>query len=397
MAVNVFTLQRALNEAASNSTPISVDAYQFASDDLGTCTNEMCQAIVCEAADYVEHATSTDDMLTECALTEPERFTTLSEGVFATMKTKIKAFFDKIIAMVKGIIDKLKAQVYKITGKTDKWVSLMEPKLRDASGKKGASEFKAEMYKYDEKFILEGLNVGLASMMNDWASTEKNPAHSNLDGLADKLKGYKADKTGIAEGMGKGTAVNGDSENDQAKTQTNEFQKHAEESKESREKFTEGWAGQLGGYWGVSGTSLDAVYSELIKKGRGGESDKTSETVGNRWSTMLSTIKSSKKTLADIQKIYDDHLKNLVKFRQALEKSGPGLEIKDESKNAIPANVANAAREAYKEYYNQMMAYTQAFESAAGRVRQINTDLLNGMTGDYMTALSRFAGFKGEK
>ena len=112
---------------------------------------------------------------------------------------------------------------------------------------------------------------------------------------------------------------------------------------------------------------------------------------------MLSTIKSSKKTLADIQKIYDDHLKNLVKFRQALEKSGPGLEIKDESKNAIPANVANAAREAYKEYYNQMMAYTQAFESAAGRVRQINTDLLNGMTGDYMTALSRFAGFKGEK
>ena len=112
---------------------------------------------------------------------------------------------------------------------------------------------------------------------------------------------------------------------------------------------------------------------------------------------MLSTIKSSKKTLTDIQKIYDDHLKNLVKFRQVLEKSGSGLEIKDESKNAVPANVANAAREAYKEYYNHMMAYTQAFENAAGRVRQINTDLLNGMTGDYMTALSRFAGFKGEK
>ena len=402
MAVNVFTLQRALNEAASNSTPISVDAYQFASDDLGTCTNEMCQAIVCEAADYMEHATSTDDMLTECALTEPERFTTLSEGVFATMKTKIKAFFDKIIAMVKGIIDKLKAQVYKITGKTDKWVSLMEPKLRDASGKKGASEFKAEMYKYDEKFILEGLTGGLASMMGDWAS--KNPVgDTKLDDLADRLKGFKAAKTDVASGMGKGTNADGserpavDAASDQAESQVKEFENEADASKNARENFAEKWADQLGGYWGVSGTSPDAVYSELIKKGRGGESDKTSETVGNRWSTMLSTIKSSKKTLTDIQKIYDDHLKNLVKFRQVLEKSGSGLEIKDESKNAVPANVANAAREAYKEYYNHMMAYTQAFENAAGRVRQINTDLLNGMTGDYMTALSRFAGFKGEK
>ena len=273
MAVNVFTLQRALNEAASNSTPISVDAYQFASDDLGTCTNEMCQAIVCEAADYMEHATSTDDMLTECALTEPERFTTLSEGVFATMKTKIKAFFDKIIAMVKGIIDKLKAQVYKITGKTDKWVSLMEPKLRDASGKKGASEFKAEMYKYDEKFILEGLTGGLASMMGDWAS--KNPVgDTKLDGLADRLKGFKAAKTDVASGMGKGTNADGserpavDAASDQAESQVKEFENEADASKNARENFAEKWADQLGGYWGVSGTSPDAVYSELIKKGR---------------------------------------------------------------------------------------------------------------------------------
>ncbi|MCM1231728.1 MAG: hypothetical protein NC311_05765 [Muribaculaceae bacterium] len=391
MAVTAFTLQRALSEAASGAYAPAVDAYQFGSDDLGACTNEMAYIIACEAADYSEHAANADDVLTECALANPDNFTTLSEGVFSTMKTKIKAFFDKIISMVKGIIDKLKAFAYKMTGKVDKWVSVMEPKLREASGKTGASEFKAEMYKYDEKFILEGLKGGLASMMGEWDSN--NPAGTvNLDQLAGKLKGVKDTKIQGVNDQG-----GNDTSSTEATSAAADFQKQAEDSKKAREDFQDGWASKLGGYFGASGSSVDEIYSDLIKKGHSGESQKTTETVGNRWSSMLSTIKSSKKTLTDIQKVYDDHLKSLQKFRAALEKSGSGLDIKDESKNNIPANVANAAREAYKEYYNHIMAYTQAYEGAAGRVRQVNTDLLNGMTSDYMTALSKFASFKGEK
>lgn len=403
MAVSAFMLTKAIQESATGIQSFgSVDAYPFASDDLGTCTNEMAYIIASEAADFYDHSVGTDDILTECALTDPGRFTELSEGVFASMKAGIKKFFDKIIAMVKGIIDKLKAFAYKLTGKVDKWVSVMEPKLRDASGKSGASDFKAEMYKYDEKFIMSGLVDGLGKLMNAWATDNPSGA-SNPDALAANLKGFKGTKADMVSSYGKGKDAEGNplEAKDPASAEVEElvkrFQDQAEGSKKAKEDWLEKWPDQLAGFFGVSATSVDAVYSELIKKGHGGESEKTSEQVGNRWSTMLSTIKGSKKTLTDIQKVYDDHLKNLQKFRQTLEKSGSGLDIKDESKNAIPANAANAAREAYKEFYNHMMAYTQAFENAAGRVRQVNTDLLNGMTSDYMSALSKFAGFKGEK
>lgn len=382
MAFDAFKLARAMNESAGNFIG-SVDAHKFASDDLNACTAEMNYGIVCEAADFQHTLVSGDDILAETAVENPGNLESLSESVFENLKNKVVAFFKKVIAMVKGIIDKIKAAIYKMTGKTTKWCDLMEPKLRKVTG---ASDFKVEMYPYDRAYITKGMSDKLNDLLSAW-NNESNMAYKD----ADEWKQYK-------ENRGKAASqIHGDEGTHDVLVKENE--QFAENMKKHTEDFKDGWPDKLVKiFGGSSATSIDGVWSEIIKKARGDESSKTPQAIFSDWSGMFNTIKDSSKTLDAIKKIYDTHLKDLQKVQSALEKSGSDLKIPNETKDPkVPADVANSIRAAVSSRYNHLIAVTQAYETAASTARQTNINLMNQMVGDYMGALNKLAGFKEKK
>lgn len=388
MAFDAFKLARAMNESAGNFIG-AVDAHRFASDDLNACTAEMNYGIVCEAADFQHTLVGGDDILAETAVENPGNLESLSESVFDNLKAKVVSFFKKVVAMVKGIIEKIKAAIYKMTGKTTKWCDLMEPKLRKVTG---ASDFKVEMYPYDRAYITKGLSDKLKSLLSAWNNEVGISANTLNDfkRLKDTYAAAAGGHAGEAEGSNGGDGKDGVvKDNEEA----------AEKEKELTEKFKDDWADKLCKMLAdTSATSIDGVWTEVIKKARGDESSKTPQAVFSDWSSMFNTIKDSSKTLDNIKKVYDEHLKVLQKVQSDIEKSGSDLKITNETKDPkVPADVANSYRSLISARYNHIITVTQAYETAASTARQTNINLMNQMVGDYMGALNKLAGFKEKK
>ena len=390
MAITPFGLAQALVESAGAAhSPIA--AYEFGTDNLNECTADMNYRIMSEAADMREIIVSTDELLAEAAMTAPDRVDTLHENVFTTIKEGVIKFFNKIISMVKGIIEKIKAYFYKMTGKTDKWVKIMEPKIQAAQRQPGYSDFSVECYRWNPDYL--GANGELAAnvgkLVDDWREVVQQ-GDKKAKGISDIGKNMIA---GAAEF--KGTKKNPtDADSEGVKSYVADEDKLAGEFKKEREDFEKNFAKTASGIFGVgSASSVDVIWAEVTKKARGAEKVETK--VGGDAGKMLNAVKDSGKAIEAIKKVYEKHLKDLVDYKAALEKIGSDLNIKDEDK--YPAEVVRVLREGYKAYYDLIMKQTTMYETTANSARQLHTSLVQSMTSDYMNVLTKFAGFKGNK
>lgn len=398
MAFNAMTLARVIQESANGGVMLeSVQPYQFASDDLNSCSNEMNYAIIAEAADFKTVLVGSEDIIAETAICNPEKLETLSEGVFDTIKAKVIAFFKKMIAFVKGIIDKIKAAIYKMTGKVSKWCSLMEPKLRNV---KGGTDLKVDMYEYDEAYITSGMKDGLTKMIDDYmnesfikddkvdSSAVKDYVKGQRQEYIDKGEGTRVDKEHYAE----------KEESDETKRIVESLEKATEKAKDLLQDWKDKWADQVASSMGVSaGSEIGSVWTAVAKKARG-DGDKKGTEVKSRWSSMFSVIQGSTKTLEGIKKVYDKHLSDLNKIHTSISKVGPDLNFKGETKDPkVSGSIATGLRDLWKAHYDSMIDVTSAYETAATQVRQININLMNEMVSSYMGALNKLAGAKPPK
>lgn len=385
MAISVFQLASALTESAAVS---NVPAFEFATDNLQECTGEMNYMIMAEAADYREIAVSTNELLAESAINNPGAVSALDENIFTTLKDGIIKFFNKIIAMVKGLIEKIKAFFYKMTGKTDKWVSIMEPKINEAKRKTGYGDVSAERYNWDTKYVMTDMMAGVGSMVDDWRSAVgAMKSDKDVSLLADYVRDVRQSSAGY-----KGE----DADSDKTKTAVKHYEDNAKASQDELESFKKSFNDTVAKAMGVSGSDLNTVWAEVTKKAHGGTNEKTERKYGNEVDAMLGVIKKSKDTIDGLKKKYEAHLKHLTTFKDALEKAGGNMD-QFKSEDKLPADMVRAARESFKAEYNKIMEITKSYETAMNTARQMNTSFVQDMTTEYMTLLTKFAGFKGKK
>lgn len=390
MAITPFGLAQALVESAGTHSPIA--AYEFGTDNLDECTADMNFRIMHESADLAEIIVSTDELLAEAAMTSPERVDVLHENVFKTIKEGVVKFFDKIISMVKGIIEKIKAYFYKMTGKTDKWVKIMEPKIQAAQRQPGYSDFSVECYRWNADYLSANgeLAANVGKLVDDWREKVQQG-----DKKAKKVSDYGKDIIADAADY-KGTKKNPtDADSEGVKSYVADEDKLAGEFKKDREEFEKNFAKTVASIMGVgSASSIDVVWAEVTKKAQGG-TEKVETKVGGDAGKMLNVVKESGKSVEAIKKVYEKHLKDLIDYKAALEKIGSDLTIKDEDK--YPSEVVRVLREGFKAYYDLVMKQTTMYESTANSARQLHTNLVQSMTSEYMTVLTKFAGYKGKK
>lgn len=392
MAISVMSITEAFNGSAARAIS-TVEAYPFATDNLAECAGEMGYQIMTEAADFMEIVTSTDEIIAEAAMTNPDRIDVLDENVFTKIKDGVIAFFNKIIAMVKGLIEKLKAFFYKMTGKTDKWLKIMEPKIQAAKRQTGYGDVSAERYKWDTAYITTGLPGGITKLVDSW-KTKVNAVSNKSSSNAGNFTKWVNGTAGVIGPKEDAQANKGaDADSQAVKDAAKAWDDITTEVNRDLEDFKKNFASTVGSSLGCSGATLDAIWAEVSKKAHGGE--KTETKYGNEVDTMVNAIKNSAKTIETLKKAYEGHLKHLTTFKADLEKRGDTFDVKGEDK--IPAEILRATRAAVKAEYTLEMEVTKQYESALNSARNYNTGYVQEMTTEYMNLLTKFASFKGKK
>lgn len=377
--LNIFNLQAAVNEATTYGSLSNEDvaAHPFTGLNLVESIHEGISLIIDEAACYSEYTLAAEEIMVEATLANPDRMDILSENIFDTIKAGAKKFFDKIISVVKGIIDKLKAYFFKFMGKTGSWVKLMKPKIQNAQNKRaGNAELTAEMHEWDTTYITEGMTSGIKTLLDEWrASIGK----VNYQGAVDSVKKFANSFVGT------------DPDSFKENTEAN-LKREIEDAKDAIEEIPEVLVDEINKNLGVDGTDTATCLSEIRKKGNGGE--KTTVKYGSNVSSMLTAVENSAKTIKNLEKTYNEYLKELTKHRDSVSKT---TDIKFENEDKMPGNAATLSREKLRVSLDTVIKYTTAYHSATDGIRQINIGLINDMTKEYMTVLTKFAGAKEPK
>lgn len=369
-----FNLLAAINENAGAYAGVSdVPMMECTGLDAISAADECTLAVLEAANDYMAFSVGAQELLIETALTDPSRVETLSENVFDNIVKKVKNVIDKIIAAVKKIIDMLKAFFFKLTGKTDKWLSLMKPKITAAQGRRGNSDLTAEMHEWDEEYISSGISAGIEAALKQW---DHSDGAAKYDALVNDAKAT------FTELSSKGKDYDNDATHDA-------LDKDRDAANEEIEKLP----AEIGSHFGFGSVNdLNELYKEIREKATGGE--KTTVHYGTNTSKMLTVIEGSKKLYNSLNKTYNGYLKALNNFRSKVDKTS---NIKFDNEKDAPAGAAAATREALQAAIDDVVRITTIYHSATDSIRKINLDCINQMTQEYMTVLTKFVNAKEPK
>ena len=384
--LNIFKLTDAISESAIGSTSIaSIQPYEFIGS-MAECTAEFNYEIMSEAVNFNEFYANSDEIMIEAAVMNPEAIDTLVESVFSKVKEHVTKFINKLIAMVKGIVEKLKAFFFKLTGKTDKWLSIMKPKITKAMGYRGADKVTYEMHEWDDNYVTSGLQSGISAMV------AKILPNNKLD-LDTNAIARKSDAVGSAAQATRGATENiGD---DATKTAVDNIDKKIEELDRQMEADQEKFIADLAKSVGVSeSSSLDAVWKGVSEKATGGE--KKTVYVYQKADAMLTAIEKSKKTIDDLKKAYDQHVKDLGNFKNKVESEFKKAEVFDKD-DKVAGAVSGAVKRYMDKYAKSVTDGLTRGEAACNNARGMNVNFIQTMTTEYMNALTRLANHKEKK
>lgn len=399
--LNVFTLNQRINESAGCTADVksvleSVDEYEFVGS-IDEASSEFAINLMNESVSLQELITGSEEIMVEAAINNPERLDTIQESVFSGIKAKVLAVIDKIIAMVKGIKEKLKEFYYKLTGKTDKWAKVIKPRIDAAKRRSGYSEAKAEMYAWQEDYVITDMSAAIAKLMTNMYETINKLFDESKIEANDKL----TNRMQYASDAIKNVSID-HKEND---ADSNELAKYVKATNaeteaveklfnENKEKFPEHVATILGEK--LKGSKLSTANMEDMWKSldiavKGNE--KTTRTYGNRVDSMLEFVKKSSNTIKNIQKAYDKHLSDLGTLKRKAETAFN----EDKIKGKLPEEAAKAAKQLMTATGTSITSYLTMHEGAINTARDKNTKYLQEMSSEYMSVLTKFAGIKSQE
>ena len=371
-----ISLMAAINESSFAYTPSNdiiaesftgLDAIQAIDAGIGMVTNE--------AADFMRFAIGSNELLIENTLSQNSNLEALSENVFTGIIENAKKFFHKMAEIVKGILQKIQAYFYALTGKTNKWADLMSKKINN---QKAGVEVKVEMHEWKKDEILSGLGNKANNLVEAWSK--------DISGdFSDVEKGIENFKN-----MASSAAKDGDYDSDAA------MDTFREGMSQMDEKATTEILKTFNSILGTSATETSEISSELMKNISGG--DVTTITVNSSSAgNMLTVIKGATKTRDGLEKSYKNYLKTIEDYIKKLDKIKPDSIKFEGEKGAKNPRVFTDAREAIKTIINMTIKHTNAFHAMIETVRKVNLSCLDNMTREYMTALNKYAGGKPEK
>lgn len=370
-----ISLMAAINESSFAYTPSNdIIAESFTGLDAIQAIDAGIGVVANEAADFMKFTIGSNELLIENTLSGNENLDALSENVFTGVVENVKKFFRKMIEVVKGILQKIQAYFYALTGKTNKWADLMSKKINN---QKSGVEVKVEMHEWKQDEVLSGLGNKANKLVDSW-STEVKGAIDTIDNQIEKFKNAATASRDVE-----------DYNDDDMDT----FRKNSDANNEAR---TEKFLGIFNQVLGTSANSASDVSSELTKEINGGDMNTVTVSSSNA-NSMLTVVKGASKTRDGLEKSYKKYLKVLDDALKTLDKIKPDSMKMDGEKDAKNPRAFTDARERIKTHVNTLVSETNQFHTMIEAVRKVNLTCLDNMTREYMTALNKYAGGKPEK
>lgn len=360
----------------------SVPAMSFVGLDAIQACSAGRAAVMYEAVCFREFAVQSDEILAEAVMTNPDAVDVLSENIFSNIAEKAKKVFDKIVAAVKALIQRIKAFFFKLTGKTDKWVKIMEVRVREARKTGNRRDgITYEMHDWDEAYISKsgGLVKAIESLVKTW-ETEYG-----------KMKFSEIKSKIISTAQDAPKTADYDKEKDEYYQANKDSDDHADEIKtEAKEAFVK----NLNTVFETNGSDEAEVYSAVRKKCMKDEESKTSRKIASSIDSMMATVKDSGKIKTDLEKTYNNYLKKLEKAKADLSKS-VDFNIPN-TKETSPTAIAEI-RESFKKTLDAAVQITTMYHSAVSQAQQIQLSAHNEMIKEYMNAVTAYCNGKPSK
>lgn len=414
MPISFYELATAITESADNSIHSgSVNIMPMdIPETMGICESiEFVNTeIMDEAVEFSVFSNNIDDIMFEASIKRPEALAIISEGVIGNVVSGVKKFFQKIIAGVKAIINRIREFFAKFSGKTDKWCALIEPRLKAALQKNPKiGETVVELHPWKEDMILSGMR----QMAEDAMTGQSNKKVEEIIKADNLVPFTRMDGTDFSN--------NSEQINKAIDTINKEIEKINEANKDVTKDTISGIRGGC--------ATVEDLFASVDKEVRGGE--KTDTKIGNRVNGMFEYIKKASKNGTELEKAYTGYANKLEKLRKDWESKIDKLTVSETQKKAASAsrygaaynNIVNndnkveagkakdkeaakgkvavkAAPEAYLNKYqeyvrskaNGMMKALSVITSVAGGLQSRNLSYLSESTKEYMTAITKVAG-----
>lgn len=395
--LDIYKLSQALTESSVGAS--SIPAYNFVGG-LDEAFSEFQFNLISEQANYVTYSAASDEIMTEAAISNPAALSVLSENVFSTIATKFKSFIDKLISMVKGLWNKLKAYIYAQTGKTSKWLSLMRKKVQAAS--EGADKVTFEGHKWNLSYLKSGMSSGINSVVTA-TSSGSDGIFANIQAVSTAANNskdyYLAHGKGSNEEIEKKKIANDDgSEGGTAIEKLDAaIEVQDEYNKNSKEKLLKTIAEKLGLTPSDYEETADGVITAVAKKATGGEKVTMSIADCGGSKSMLDEIDGASKSLKDIEKIYKNQVDTLTKMKIAADKALKDAQKIEDKKNEYASAVTSRLTQLIKAQFSNIMSEISDETSIVNRLSAMNKEYINSMCVEYMSALNKYVGYKKKK
>jgi hypothetical protein len=210
--------------------------------------------------------------------------------------------------MVKGMIEKIKAFLYKLTGKIDKWVTVMEPRIKAVlSENSSAPSETIEVTEWNTDFVTKGFQ-GPIKELCDAVEAETRSNDKGIEELKRRL-----------ESETKGYNINAETRDktaEQTKDKVKQMAQGADTIKHQTEADKKTYIASIGSKFQISNVNnLEDLWTQLGYKaaGKNGKVTKKYSEIAGGPMSCLEVIKNSKTTISDLKDLYENHLRRSTK------------------------------------------------------------------------------------
>lgn len=395
--LSVFKLAEAMNEAATGMFQSNVEPYEFMGT-LEESSAEMNYILMSEQANMEEFLVGAEEIMTEAAMSNPDALDTICENVLENLTSGLKKFIDKLIAMVKGVIAKLKAFFFKFTGKTDKWLSVMEPRINAA--KPGAENATTERHLWDVDYVIDGMAKGLLGSMKTGESSVNNDLKSYKDLKSTAESEIKAGRGDFAKAKTQGKDI----DSKEVKAAMNNKTSALNKFKATVEDFENTWNDTLlsesAKHFGVSGgSSLEDMWTNVAKKVYKGTLEKKTVSVKDAGGVqaLKESVKNSKDAIKKLQDAYDEHIKALQKIRSDVEGLTDSKSSTITAEDKYAGEFVNTYKSLVSKYCSLISKKLSGVEGVMTTARGKNVAWVQEMVSENMNSITAYCNYKGEK
>lgn len=334
----------------------------FSSRGINEAISEGTRIIAEEAARCLEYQRSVQVLLTEAA--GCANYDVLQEAALDSIKNMTVKFLARCEQVSRAVIVRLKEFGAKLSGRTEEYIRVIQPRVEAAKKHAGWESLRAEIYPWNPMYLESGISNGIRKLHMSWSTQVL--AESMLEMIIREMRSH----------------------GDNAESYFSDLCDSLEYTISNIDNDTVEDASQA---FGVSANDPDDLMEMIALKAHGGARE-PGYVFGRDIDKIMATLLSSHKLVEGVRQTYEMHAKQLHDYANEVKS-----ELAEAEEALMSGQVSNTdiAANAIKLSQQYIVKATEHYESLMGKANSMNISMIQQMCADYMRCVNMFVAYKG--